>query len=445
MLRQAAQQGFSVSGTGIGSSGATPYTSAFTGSPPLCARSPARCACLAAAALDDPIPAGREVAPVPAPLPLHADPHLVLPGRVLVGPAEHVVGVEHLADGPAVDRRDVGRQLPGERQQLVVRHHVVHQAPGERGRRVDEVAGDAHLLGPADPHGHGQADGEPVARQDPDPGVRVGEAGPLRRHEEVAAQRQLETAGDAGAVDRPDDGGGDRREVAPPRRPPRCAIARLRRLCHPAPPPAAVTSTAASVPSPSSFRSTPAQNAGSAPVSTIASTSGSASSAVITSGIRAYRARLRALRRSGRFSVTTAMPSRTSTSTMSAVSPPAPCVPVPVKDPPVDRRRPIPPMELTPASRYPLAQVGAPGQAAGREPGSLVPTSATCYRPRPWGNRSGSGSSEPSRPGEAGRRWSSPARSSRRSWRCSPSPRPTPCRASASSRRSGATRAPPTR
>ena len=40
---------------------------------------------------------------------------------------------------------------------------------------------------------------------DPDAGVRVGETGPIGRHEEIAVEREFEAAGDRGAVDRTDD------------------------------------------------------------------------------------------------------------------------------------------------------------------------------------------------------------------------------------------------
>ena len=69
---------------------------------------------------------------------------------------------------------------------------------------VEEVAGEAHLPGPAHADGLGQQHGEAPARHDPDPGVGVAEAGPLGRDEEVAGQGQLEAAGDGDAVDRAD-------------------------------------------------------------------------------------------------------------------------------------------------------------------------------------------------------------------------------------------------
>src|SRR6187431_3279221 len=78
-------------------------------------------------------------------LPLPADLRLDLPslgdGRV----RHLVVGLDHAPHAALVVRHRVGRELPAERQQLVVGNDVVHEAPRERGRRVDVVAGDAHL------------------------------------------------------------------------------------------------------------------------------------------------------------------------------------------------------------------------------------------------------------------------------------------------------------
>ena len=66
------------------------------------------------------------------------------------------------------------------------------------------------------------------------------------------------------------------------------------------------------------LRSTPAQKAGSAPVSTMASTSSRASQAAIASGSAAVSAGSSALRASGRLRVTTATPSLTSIRTTSS-------------------------------------------------------------------------------------------------------------------------------
>ena len=40
--------------------------------------------------------------------------------------------------------------LAGTAEQLIVGDDFVDEAPGERGGRVDEVAGEAHLAGPSD-------------------------------------------------------------------------------------------------------------------------------------------------------------------------------------------------------------------------------------------------------------------------------------------------------
>ena len=106
-------------------------------------------------------------------------------------------------------------------------------------------------------------------------------------------ERDLEAAGDRDAVDRADERLGASRGTA--------AIERRRRRSAP--------TWRASASVPSSFRSTPAQNAGSAPVRTMASTSSRASHAAIASGSAAVqRAGSSALRASGRLRVTTATP-----------------------------------------------------------------------------------------------------------------------------------------
>ena len=105
-------------------------------------------------------------------------------------------------------------ELLAVREQLLVRDHVVHQTPVEGGAGVDEVAGGAHLLRPPDADRLRERDGQAPTGHDADPCVGVGEACPLRRHQEVAGQRDLEPAGDRGPVDRTDDGlgmGWDRR------------------------------------------------------------------------------------------------------------------------------------------------------------------------------------------------------------------------------------------
>ena len=112
------------------------------------------------------------------------------------------------------------------------------------------------------PTASGSSTVRPQPGHDPDPGVGVGEAGPLRRDEEVAGEGQLEAAGDGDAVDGADDRRlhvGERAlaGAAPGRWPRSSPSAHARR------------------PAPSGRR--PAQNAGSAPVSTMAARSSRAS------------------------------------------------------------------------------------------------------------------------------------------------------------------------
>ena len=107
-----------------------------------------------------------------------------------------VVGAADLAHAGLVVADDVGGELAGERDQLVVGHHVVDEAELERLVGVEEVAGEAHLARPAHADRLRQQHGQPPTRHDADAGVGVAEAGPLRRDEEVAVERQLEAAGD---------------------------------------------------------------------------------------------------------------------------------------------------------------------------------------------------------------------------------------------------------
>jgi hypothetical protein len=120
-------------------------------------------------------------------------------------------GVGHLpvvrqqpADRLLVVAHDVGGEAAGEREQFLVRHHVVDQARAERLGGGQEVARQRHLDGAPQPDGPRQQDRHAAARHDAHPRVRVGEARAVRRHEERALQGHLEAAGDGGAVDRAD-------------------------------------------------------------------------------------------------------------------------------------------------------------------------------------------------------------------------------------------------
>ena len=198
-------------------------------------------------------------------------PGLDVPGLGPGHPAGLFVGGEDGAHGALVGRDDVGGQATGEGQELVVGDDVVDESPLEGLAGVDEVARWRSSPGPADADGLGQGHGQAPQGVDADPGVGVGEAGPLRGHQEIAVEGQLEAAGHGHAVDGPDDrlgrGKGGRR--------PRTAGARS---------PSALRTPLASrgalegPPSwPSSFRSSPAQKAGSAPVRMRTSTSSRAS------------------------------------------------------------------------------------------------------------------------------------------------------------------------
>ena len=138
------------------------------------------------------------------------------------------IEVEHLRD--RAGRRDVVDQRAGERQELIVGHDVVDEPDSQRLVGIDEVPGDRELGRLAHAHGAWQQRGQPPRGDDVEARVRVGEARPLRRHDERAAQRELERTGDARAVDRAHH----RRGRSPERR------ARVRRrgrpACRPPPP-----------------------------------------------------------------------------------------------------------------------------------------------------------------------------------------------------------------
>ena len=121
--------------------------------------------------------------------------------------ADLVVPAPDLADVLRRDGRDGGGDLPGPGQQGLVGHDLDDQAPVARRLGVDVVAGEAHAAGPVDPDELGQPDRQAATGHDADPGVGVGEARPLRRDEEVAAQGQLQAAGHGRPVDGADDRG----------------------------------------------------------------------------------------------------------------------------------------------------------------------------------------------------------------------------------------------
>ena len=80
------------------------------------------------------------------------------------------VGAADLAHARLVVADDVGRQLAGERQQLVVGHDVVDEPPLQRLVGRHEVAGEAHLAGPAHADRLRQQHGEAPAGHDARPG-----------------------------------------------------------------------------------------------------------------------------------------------------------------------------------------------------------------------------------------------------------------------------------
>ena len=179
-----------------------------------------------------------------------------------------------------------------ERQQFVVRHDVVDEADPQRLVGVDEVARDRQLGRFAHAHRTWQQCSETPRGDDVQARVRVGEARPLRGHDERAAERELERAGDARAVDRAHHrlGRGAQRRT------------RVRRRPAPDPEPAAT-----------SLKSTPALNTGSTAVTTTARRDSSASASSMSSQKRVRMAAVSAFLTSGRSIVIVRTPSRSST------------------------------------------------------------------------------------------------------------------------------------
>ena len=144
---------------------------------------------------------------------IHARDHAGL-GRERLGAAEGadlVVAAPELAEVLARDGGDGGRHLAGPFQQRLVGDDLDDEAPVARRLGVDVVAGQAHAAGPVEADELRQPDGHAAAGHDADPGVRVGEARPLRGDEEVAAHGELEPARHGRAVDGADDRGVVRR------------------------------------------------------------------------------------------------------------------------------------------------------------------------------------------------------------------------------------------
>ena len=123
-------------------------------------------------------------------------------GRVRQPP----VVLQEAADTLLVVVHDVARDTPSERQQLVVRHDVIHEAEAERLVRGHEVAGERHLDRASETDRLREQHGDAASRHDADARVGVGEPRAVRRDEEGALQRELEPTGHRDAVDRADDG-----------------------------------------------------------------------------------------------------------------------------------------------------------------------------------------------------------------------------------------------
>ena len=119
---------------------------------------------------------------------------------------------QEVANASLVVVDDVARQVPGEGQQIVVRNDVVHQSVSERVGGGEEVARQRELDGAPQADRLGHENSDPTTGHDPDPGVRVGEARPFRGHEKCALKRDLEPSGHGDAVDGADNRFVDHRE-----------------------------------------------------------------------------------------------------------------------------------------------------------------------------------------------------------------------------------------
>ena len=148
--------------------------------------------------------------PRKAPMPSFAssDPNAVAkPARLGLRPSSSSPVARHLLDLLDRERRLLGELArPRQRrvEQLVVRHHLVHEPEPSRLVRADRVAEQVHLerLGLADQPR--QPLGAAEARDDPEVDLRLAERGRLRGDAEVAGHRQLAAAAERQRVHRGD-------------------------------------------------------------------------------------------------------------------------------------------------------------------------------------------------------------------------------------------------
>jgi hypothetical protein len=87
----------------------------------------------------------------------------------------------------------------------LVRNDMVDQTEGKRLDGSHVVTGEAHFFGPAQADGLRKRHREAPARHDADPGMSVREAGPLRCHQEIAPERDLEPARHRWTIDGADN------------------------------------------------------------------------------------------------------------------------------------------------------------------------------------------------------------------------------------------------
>ena len=103
-----------------------------------------------------------------------------------------------------IDARHISRDPPRLGQQVFGRDHTVDQPPALGRIGIEEVAGEAQFLRPADPDHPAEFLRQPPSRHDPDARMRIGEAGIAAGDQHIAGQRDFEPASNRDAIDRAD-------------------------------------------------------------------------------------------------------------------------------------------------------------------------------------------------------------------------------------------------
>jgi hypothetical protein len=191
---------------------------------------------------------------------------------------------------------DLRRQLDGPIQQLRVCNDLCDQTHRSGPGRIDDLAGHREPAGHPGSDNAGQPRGHACTGQDAHPGMSVGEDRSIGSHEEVATECHLHTAGNRCPVDRSQHG-----------------LAQLGDLGD-----AVLGVKPLEIGGPIALNlleSRPAQNAGSAPVSTTARTEASRSACIKAVCNALIKSVFNAFRDSGRFIVNTRTAPRSSRKT----------------------------------------------------------------------------------------------------------------------------------